>query len=305
MTAPPSDQIDERMTGISVIIPTRNRPELLARCLAAIASQVSDPRDELIVVNDGGPESVPSHLPPGMSIKWVRGGGQGPAHARNCGAAQALRDILLFTDDDVIPQAGWRDSAVRALSGNAHAVGVEGPVLSPAFDPLREHSVMNEQPGAYLTCNLAVRRTAFVAIGGFDEGYPWPHCEDRDLGLRTRALGPTLFDPTMRVIHPPRAVTALSIVKRGGLVQSEWRLHHRHPATRPPRWSVRWGPLVRVIRRWQSLALRPGNRDPRRIALLLLLGGGQIAVALWTTLTKWQPSLVELKAQDRVASGKG
>lgn len=279
------------MTGVdvrtvSVVIPTKDRPAFLRRCLAAVLSQESDVPFEVIVVNDAGCP-VDEALDGDERVQVIDGPGRGPAAARNAGIACASGDIVLFTDDDAVPQTGWIGAALAALGGDPDAVGAVGKVESPPFDPLYEHSVRNDGGvGNFLTCNAAYRRSALEAVGGFDEGFPYPAAEDRDLGYRMQGLGRVVFAPGMVVTHPPRPVRIVDVVRRGRFLESEWRLHTKHPQTRPPRWSVRWGPLVRLVRHWQRLAIEDGTiaGSPRRAVRFAAMALGQLGVALWVTL---------------------
>src|SRR5687767_3747469 len=90
---------------ISVIIPVFNDPQMLSRCLTAVAS--SDYRSlETIVVDDGSTESIQLASDTlDVRLIHVGAGPLGPAHARNVGAAAAKGDILLFVDADVLIRA--------------------------------------------------------------------------------------------------------------------------------------------------------------------------------------------------------
>jgi len=272
--------------AVSVVIPTRDRPELLRRCLEAIATG-TEASYEVVVVNDGGGEVV---LPSDVSGRVVESGGNGPAHARNCGIRSARGDIVVFTDDDTIPHPGWIDVAVGVLSCSPTLVGVEGPVECRDFDALYEHSVRNRVGGAHLTCNIAYRRAALEQVGGFDESFPAPHCEDRDLGARVQRIGAIGFVETMSVEHPPRPIGWLDLARRARLLESEWLLYRKHPGMAPPRWSVRWAPLMRIARRWQRLAVTPGvlRRSPRRWVRFVSLAAAQLGIGLAVTLTRWR-----------------
>lgn len=276
---------------LSVVIPTRDRRALLRRCLDAVLEQQSDVAFEVVVVNDAGCP-IGDIVVGDERVSLVEGSGRGPAAARNAGIALASGDIVLFTDDDVIPQPGWIQAAIAAMAQTPHAVGVVGRVESPAYDPLYEHSVSNGTGlGCFLTCNVAYRRTALKAVLGFDEGFPYPAEEDRDLGYRMQQLGPVVFCPEMLVVHPPRTVGMRDVIRRGRFVEAEWRLHTKHPQTRPPRWSTRWGPIVRYARNWQRLLCEEHviRGSSRRGARFVLLAGGQLSVALAMTLRSLIP----------------
>lgn len=285
----PGHSAGSRSITASIVIPTKDRPDMLDRCLRAVLEQDVDADFEVIVVNDGGcsVDSVVRLLP---GVRVTEGSGRGPAAARNLGLASASGEIVLFTDDDAVPMPGWIAAALSCLAGSSDAVGVVGRVDSDPFDPLYEHSVRSDGGvGSFLTCNAAYRRSTLEEVGGFDEGFPYAAAEDRDLGFRVQLSGPVLFERNMVVVHPPRPVGARATIRRARHIQSEWRLHEKHPQTRPPRWSIRWGPLVRLVRSWQRLSTEDGvlQGSPRRAARFVLLASGQFFVALTITLSRW------------------
>lgn len=276
--------------SVTVVIPTHDRPEMLERCLRAVLSQATINNAEVIVVNDGT-ISVPEWVRSETRVTLLASEGQGPAVARNIGIVRASGDIIAFTDDDAIPQPGWLDAAISCLKRHPEAVGVVGLVESPLFDPLYEHSVRGDGVGNFLTCNIAYRRATLMDLGGFDEDFPDPHGEDRDIGYRAQQIGEVVYESDMRVVHPPRPISRSAVIRRGRLVESEWRLHLKHPQTRPPRWSTRWGPVARVALGWQrTTADELRTPSVRRLGRLSVMAGGQITLATWITLTRWRTS---------------
>jgi GT2 family glycosyltransferase len=271
---------------LSVIIPTRARPTELRRCLKSLASQDADVPFEVIVVDDGSepPLVIPAEAP--RNTRLVRRvSAQGPAAARNLGAATAGGDVLVFTDDDTVPSARWLGALAEHLSLHPDHLGVEGPTESPHYDPLTEHSVDSRVAGAYLTCNVAYRRSAFEALGGFHEGFPYPHCEDLDFGLRLTRIGKIGFAPEMQVVHPPRPMSAAQEVRRGRMVSSEILLRTRHPDMYPDYgWlSVRLRPVAGLARARLRLLRSEwarGRASPRRLVRWAAVSAGQTAVAV-------------------------
>src|SRR3954453_10973851 len=93
------------MGQVSVVVPTRGRPEALARCVAALEAQTV--AVEVVVVEDAE--------------------GRGPAWARNEGVRRTRGEVVCFTDDDCEPEAGWVEAlAAPILAGEAEAA--TGPV---------------------------------------------------------------------------------------------------------------------------------------------------------------------------------
>jgi GT2 family glycosyltransferase len=203
----------------SIIIPTYQRREQLARCLTSIES-LAFPRHrfEVIVVDDGSnnpPADLIAALDRSLDAQLVCARHAGPATARNVGAKLARGKYLVFTDDDCTPQRHWltaidegmRESAapravggrtVNILANDAYATASQGIV-----DFLYEYYGDHSAPWRFFTSNnLAVPRNEFMEIGGFDEGFALAAAEDRDFCERWRALGYELqYAPNAVVDH--------------------------------------------------------------------------------------------------------
>ena len=242
----------------SVVVPTRDRRGELAACLARLApgAQTLDARGyEVIVTDDGDFEATDAWLR--TTYPWarhVRGPQRGPAANRNAGARAALGAWLVFADDDIVPAPDW----LAAYAAAAHRGDVlEGQttcnagLVSPRF-----HAPENRTGGALWSCNFAVRRTTFIAVAGFDEGFAYPHMEDADLRERLRAAGHALtWVPEAQVDHPPRRLP--SGARMGAFREAEVRYLYKHGAPRPVRWrlirNITLSRLVNVRRRAKGL----------------------------------------------------
>jgi len=277
--------------AVSVVIPTKDRPALLATCLARVLSSCDElgAPCEVIVVDDG---STPAVGALGDDrVRVVRTEGVGPSRARNLGIAESAAPIVAFTDDDVEVDAAWLSAAVAALGEDPAIAGVTGRTDAPPFDPLYEHGVFDRDGGSFLTCNVAYRRDALVAVGGFDRQFPHAAHEDRDLAWRVRdAVGDVRFVDAMRVVHPGRAFRARQWDRRGWLVVDDWLLLRRFPAAKASRLPVRVAPLASMARRWRSIAVGEGGvgHSPRRAARWARLAGGQLATGTWVVATQWR-----------------
>ncbi len=263
----------------TVVIPTRNRPDDLARCLESVRAQATDREYEVIVVDDGS--APPVSVPEGVRV--VRRGGAGISAARNAGIEAAAGAVIAFADDDVEADPGWLDSVLGFLERHPDRVGVEGPVTTPPFDPLRAKSVDVRGPGTYRACNVAYRRATLEALGGFSAEIP-RQGEDLDLGFRALELGPIGWEPRMRVSHRPRSLSLREIVGRAGDAPMEVLLLRRH---RSRLGGAAWipaylFPYVNIVSVWTGVGraelpgilLRPG-----RLARLAAIMVGQAAVA--------------------------
>jgi GT2 family glycosyltransferase len=263
----------------TVVVPTRDRLESLQRTLRALAAQRTDRAWEVVVVDDGSDPPVPADLaeaPPATRV--LRGGGRGPARARNLGWRAAEGSVVVFTDDDVEPAPDWLESALAYLEAEPGAVGVEGPTMSPPYDRLRAMSVESDSAGGYLAANLAFRRDVLEQLDGFYEGFPVAHCEDYDLAFRAAKVGPIGFAPGMSVLHHPRALGVAELARRGRLAASEVLLFQRHRERygRIRRLPAILFPLVNAVVGWTAIARRD-VRSPRDAARWLAI----FAMHMW------------------------
>ena len=201
----------------TVVVPTADRPQELARCLEALARMDYPPgRLEIVVVDDAGTADVGAvcraprgHLP----LRLVRHAERrGPGAARNTGAQVARGDVLVFTDDDCLPDRDWLVALTNALADDTAVGGrTRNGLRHNPFADASQHIVdlvyahYNRDPAAarfFASNNLAVRRADFLAVGGFDDAqFPFA-AEDRDFCDRWRASGRSLrFAPDAVVRH--------------------------------------------------------------------------------------------------------
>lgn len=196
--------------SFSVVIPTCHRDTDLARCLERLAPGVQTlaPETYEVIVSDDGTASTAEALMRDRFpwARWVQGPRRGPAANRNYGASIARGEWVVFTDDDCVPEPGWLAGYAGAARGDVRAL--EGRVfVRRAREHPFEFSPVNEKGGLFWSCNIAMRRTAFAEIGGFDERFPFAAMEDMDLRLRLQARGwERQFVPAAAVEHPWRRI---------------------------------------------------------------------------------------------------
>jgi GT2 family glycosyltransferase len=200
---------------ISVIIPTRNRPEALRECLAALAGQDYPPgRFEVIIVDDESTvslEQIVSAFRDQLDVTFLRQPRAGCGPGRNKGTTVARGSLLAFTDDDALPRPDWLSGlAQQSVAAPAHAIGgrtvnaLPDNIYSTAsqmlIDVLYEHyNRADSGPRFFAGNNLAVPAEGFRKLGGFDPGFHLSAAEDRDLCQRWISAGG-------RMIYAPQAV---------------------------------------------------------------------------------------------------
>lgn len=196
---------------ISVVVPTCDRPESLAECLLLLApgAQTLCAAGYEVVVSDDGATPVSAMVASRFEwARWIPGPRRGPAANRNAGAREARGTWVAFTDDDCQPSSQWLTALWRAAQEGS-ALALEGKVVSePAARDVWDEAPLNLKGGLFWSCNVAVRRDVFLAVGGFDENYLHPAMEDVDLRTGLEAAGKRiLFVPDAIVNHPPRRAT--------------------------------------------------------------------------------------------------
>lgn len=217
----------------SIVIPTRNRPQAIGRCLDALAEQSLPPGSfEVIVVDDGGEPALtldPARWLPKFALKLIHQKNTGPAGARNRGVAEAGGEFLAFTDDDCLPAPTWLEKIIAALRENPEALaggstsnGLKDDLFAEASQIIVEmvYEHFNRDPASayfFASNNIAARRDRYVASGGFDTDFESPAAEDREFCDRWRMQKrPLLWEPTARIEH--RHAQSL-----GGFIQIHWR----------------------------------------------------------------------------------
>jgi len=230
---------------VSVVVATRDRPELLGRLLGALRAQtLGRDRFEVLVVDDGSGPAVQAILDAaastgGLDLHVVRRDGGGPAAARNVGWRGARAQLIAFTDDDCEPSPAWLEAGLRAWDGNGRRF-VQGRTLPAGGVPVNDlspfqHSIeVAEATPEVETCNVFYPRTALDAVGGFEESIRTG--EDMELAWSARELGfEPRFAPDALVEHAIVDVTPAQSLRKVWAWSDAMRPFARHPGLRRTR----------------------------------------------------------------------
>jgi glycosyltransferase involved in cell wall biosynthesis len=212
----------------SVIIPTYHRNDLLAKCLDCLAPGIQSlpiEQYEVIVTDDGSEITAESMIREQYPwAKWVSGPRRGPAANRNNGASYAQGEWLAFTDDDCLPEPNWLINYAQAIDGSALALeGAIHPLGNPHQDLVE--CPVNLVGGCFWSANIAVQRSLFEKIGGFDANYPLAAYEDQDLQLRLFPLTEITFVANSCVLHPVRNVSIHEVIYKIPKICCAWAYH--------------------------------------------------------------------------------
>jgi glycosyltransferase involved in cell wall biosynthesis len=200
---------------LSVIVPVYNDNVHLDRCLEHIRRSVF--RDyECIVVDDASTEdTAPVATRHGATLLRLATNG-GPARARNRGVEAARGEIVLFIDADVCVHPDTLGRVVAHFAAHSDTDAVMGSYDDAPFDHgyisqyknLFHHYIHQRSRSDAWTfwagCG-AIRRSVFLAAGGFDESYARPCIEDIELGFRLRQAGRRIdLNSAIQVTHLKR-----------------------------------------------------------------------------------------------------
>jgi glycosyltransferase involved in cell wall biosynthesis len=292
---------------VSIVVCTRDRASRLPACLRAIAAIESSRPWELIVVDNGSSDGTPAVLDEAraalaLPLTVVLEPEPGITRARNRGFEAATGRIVAFTDDDCYPASNFVDQVTARFEEDEGLGFVGGAVVLHDPEDARLATVTGTErlelrPGMFITAgtllsaNLAFRRSAFGAVGGFDEVFGYANGlggGDVDLVARALAAGwRGLYDPDLVVRHHhgrkpgpevDRAVRAYDVGR--GAFYAKCALDKRMRRTYLAGWLVlTWGrirrceSLVPVLRevegalsylrlRARSFGTRPGSHPP-------------------------------------------
>jgi glycosyltransferase involved in cell wall biosynthesis len=227
---------------ITVVVPARNAGAVLGGQLAALCAQTYEGEWEVLVADNGSSDDTAE-----VALAWAKrlpalrvlpaSGTRGPGAARNAGARVAAGDLIAFCDADDRVMPGWLAACVRTLT-NADVVAGATDITSLADPPEDEtryfHAGLFRFLPAGLGANLAVRRDAFLDLGGFDEAMRVG--EDIDFCWRSQLAGLRYADAPDALVVKRVPITTAEILRKTFLYgRSDVALYRRYRAKGMPR----------------------------------------------------------------------
>ncbi len=261
--------------SVSVVVPTRNRPELLARAVRSIVEQDHLGPIECIVVFDGEDQVAPAVAAgAGRSIRVMTNERTpGLAGTRNTGILAATGELVAFCDDDDEWVASKVRRQVEVLEATPDADVVvtgmavvrDGRVVPriPASRRIEHADLLRSRLQAVHPSSILVRRATLVdgPIGLVDEAIPGSYGEDYEWLLRASAVGPIAVVPEPLVrVHWHRS--SYFADRWATIVEAIGYLLEKHPDLRTDRTG-----LARLYGRLAFASAAAGRRsDARRWA---------------------------------------
>ena len=266
---------------ISVVIPTFNRLSSLVRCIAAQRAQTASAAAarEWIVVDDGSRDGTWAWLQQQPDLRSLHVAHCGPAAARNAGVRIARGEVVAFTDDVCTAEPGWLECLARSIADhdvaggqvrNAITANLLAETAQAIVAVLSEELNVDMRNGGMLTANnLAYRKTAFEAAGGFDERYTVGG-EERDLNYRLWLRHARLvFSPGAIVNHHSDPTLSCFLRQQFAYGRGARRFYQLSP------------PPARLSRNFYRRLFRSIGRDrpaAQRALMLAALAASQAAV---------------------------
>jgi len=228
---------------ISVITPTRNRAEMLARCLHCLSSQTLAPgRYEVVVVDDASTDETCAVLEDAARTArcavraFHLNKRRGVPGARNHAITEARGNVLVFVDSDNLAAPSFLEAHLAIHEAHERAVG-RGPVIQTRSldEPFAARGGLLDVSTAFFdTDNASVRREHLAKAGPFDETFYPYGWEGLDLGFRLRALGlRRVFRREAALYHyqepvSPGSLTGL-LTKEDERARTAWLFYAKHP----------------------------------------------------------------------------
>jgi glycosyltransferase involved in cell wall biosynthesis len=283
---------------VSVVVPTYRRPDLLARCLAALASQRLPADDyEVLVADDAACDATRAQVEEfaaasPVPVRYLAvADSHGPAAARNVGWRAARGEVMALTDDDCVPDPGWLAAGLAAFDADPGLAAAAGRVVVP-LPPAPtdyERDAAGLERAEFVTANCFCRKGALARVGGFDERFRAAWREDSDLQFSLLESGHRVGRAGDAVVfHPVRPAPWGVSLRQQRKSQYDALLYKKHAAyyRRHAGATTPWhyyatlaalaaaGGLVLAGRAWPALAAT---------AAWALLTGRFCALRLWGT----------------------
>jgi cellulose synthase/poly-beta-1,6-N-acetylglucosamine synthase-like glycosyltransferase len=224
---------------ISVFVCSYNGSRTIRKTLAGLKN-LNYPDYEIVVVNDGSTDRTPE-IAGEFNVRVISTGNRGLSAARNEALKDEAADIVAYIDDDAYPDPDWlKYIAYTFLTTDVMAVG--GPNLLPLESGIMENCVGNAPGGPTHVllhdrvaehipgCNMAYRKAALKAIGGFDSQFRSAG-DDVDVCWRIQEAGWTIgYHPAAFVWHNRRHELNTYWKQQVGYGKAEGLLEDKWPA---------------------------------------------------------------------------
>ena len=234
---------------VNIVIPTYNGKHLLPNLFKALENQTYNEFRIFLVIDgstDGTFEYVEKYQT-SLQLEIVCQENLGRAAVRNKGVSKVQSGLIIFFDDDMLPDSDCIEKHVKFHSKNKNVILVGGCILDNDFDEMdhvssfryhREKLWMDNSPDdircinfsnyVFTTGNLSMLTSVFNKIGGFDPCLT--DSEDYDFSMRALILNvPIYYEKNARTIHRDHVSLEKYITRQTEYLRSKNRLATIHP----------------------------------------------------------------------------
>lgn len=203
------------MTELSIVIPTYNRHHSLERTLRSLISQECDLTFEILVIDQNKPGFLISHLSEDVLNQCTIIHQEKPnvSSARNTGYTFSKNEVLLFLDDDLIPETHFLQKAAD-LFRQHNFINCLSPLIYSKGRKKEEHKdkerdFKGKQENLFIISNpisaaFFIRKPIYKKVGGFDP-FLFEYCkstEDNEFFIRLQRHGEKIFyEPSLNILH--------------------------------------------------------------------------------------------------------
>jgi glycosyltransferase involved in cell wall biosynthesis len=200
--------------AVTVVIPTKDRGDLLAQTLRSVHEQ-TEPPARVIVADDGSTDDTPAVVEQADAERLYNPQGDwGAGRARNAALAAVRNELVAFVDSDDLLLPGALEALTKALAAAPSAPfaygraitarrddggwtgdALIGPDPDELHDPLCSLFARNSVPSS----GVLARASALREVGGYDESVTW--AEDHHLWVRLALLGDPAYTPALVCVH--------------------------------------------------------------------------------------------------------
>ena len=238
---------------LSIVIPTMNRRELIARTLPTVLNQNLPPGEyEVVVVSDGSTDGTVDFirsLKTPVQLRVIDGPHQGLAATRNAGIQAARSELVLLLDDDMVGEPTLVGRHIAAHSTDSSCIAVGSLQTSPEsrtglatdlvrashqgyHDGLTRRGPDGSEYRLWLANNISAPRSLLLAHQGYDERFLY--CEDHELAIRLWEAGVRLKFLPHATVYEVYSKTTDDMVTSDAprLGAAEVKLTRKHPGYR-------------------------------------------------------------------------
>lgn len=243
--------------SVGVLITNYNSWELALKCAQANIDFCGQKLENVLLLDDFSSEPIPAQFPESPIFKFLR-------NERNCGFAASLNrgirllntDIVLIFDADAYPLVDYFDVLIDKFKQDSklaalvfHTVdennnptpsftvvpGLDSLVLGQQIEAWWKRMFGNKDNLIYLmTCALAIRRTAFEEIGGFDEQLDWLDVDIDYSMMINKSIWNLNHEPQLVAFHKGGGTPILASKRVQNFYKNRWKLLRKHNIIKRP-----------------------------------------------------------------------